>query len=198
LRGSAGVIWRYGWRVMRPRDLGDVGLLAVILAAALGVAGCSGAQSRPTSAGPMSSSPVPAAGDVAHVFLRLDASGAGSVVLTGAIGDHGRAKTAQHEIAQAPYVVSNLEVSLTRGSLRLSETAALTRAPGLDLDRRNCSEGASRIVDLPIRSGTGAYASLHGAIPMTATFAVLWPRYPSGTHRGQCAVPVGPARNGTA
>lgn len=135
---------------------------AVVLAVSSGLASASG-----TSAG----------GEVhAYEADTNDAGNLGTVILTGAITDHG----IDHQGA-GPNGSNRLVLS--KGTFSLDVTAVGTKLHNLPVDPTTCSADGTVAGRTPIvpGSGTGAYAGIDGTLEVEASEASILPR-----KHGQC------------
>ena len=133
---------------------------AVVVAGALALAACSAAgQSSPaavTTAAP--------GVDVVHLTAYTDNDGPTSVVVvTGAIGDFGKAVRGN----------GDLEVDLSGGTFRLGtqklEAAFATAMKNLTPNKVTCSGTATATGTAAVGSGTGKYAGIAGSLSLRIT-----------------------------
>lgn len=98
-------------------------------------------------------------------------------VVTGTIGDFGPAATVFPDGKVDPSHSSELDLKLTRGSIRLDvsalDKAFVVTASHEPIYSRTCSDSASVMAAAPIvkRSGTGSYVGIGGSFKMTATLS---------------------------
>ncbi len=129
------------------------------------------------------SASTPPGGQV-ELFSNPTASGAsGSVLIAGAIGDHG--KYVQVNANGTPDSNGGyLKVSLQNGTFEVKFTAAtvLHKTPF----KATCSGIFSERTPGVVLSGTGQYAGISGALEFSATHVLLSSRHTSGPDAGQC------------
>jgi hypothetical protein len=120
------------------------------------------------------------------VFVAPTASGHSRALITGAVGDYGRATNTDRNgkvDAKGHYV----KLSLAHGSFELDTTrlnTALKDAKAV-VNGRTCSLFLSAAATLPLLAGTGRYAGIQGSVRLTATLAEVTRR----TSSGACANP---------
>lgn len=109
--------------------------------------------------------------------------GGGTVLITGAIGDHGKTQS----VTKAGKVSSNgnyVRLTMTRGNILLNAAklnAAVGHAFGLTkFNSTTCSFSVSVSSSLPIVSGTGLYATASGSAHVTISAGFLAPRLKNG------------------
>jgi hypothetical protein len=119
-----------------------------------------------------------------QLFSNPTISGAtGSVLIVGAIGDHG--KYVQENATGTPDPNGNyLKVSLHNGTFEVKFTAAtvLHKTPF----KATCSGIAAERTPSVVLNGTGQYTGISGTLEFTATHVLLSSRHTSGPDAGQC------------
>jgi hypothetical protein len=134
-----------------------------------------------------SSAPSTRAGGSVNVYLSSkylspNPSAGGSILFTGAIGDHGR----------TPILIKGKKcfssVKLQKGTFEItpSKTNAITNAKTLTINRATCSHSHSENARVTVLDGTGLYAGINGTLIITVDYARVDPRYTSGSHKGRC------------
>lgn len=110
----------------------------------------------------------------------------GSVLLTGAIGDHGRSQSVNkgHDV----------KLTLSKGTLTLNKTKidkALTEAfSHAKLNKATCSTSVAASGTLPIVKGTGSYAGASGSAHLTIAIGFILPRKAGKCNTSMHAKPV--------
>ena len=105
-----------------------------------------------------------------------------TVILTGAIGDFGKATRVTRSGASDPGNGSELNLALSKGSFRLDiaglEKKLVTAFRDFPSDHRTCSGTVSEADTAPVvaRSGQGAYAGISGSLTMTEAIAEVDPK----------------------
>jgi opacity protein-like surface antigen len=131
---------------------------------------------------------VPKPGKVnVYVTPRPDNSGAGTIVITGAIGDYGKTQSIDKNGKKDPNGVFQ-KVTLKRGTFVVDTTALdkkLNSAP-FKPNPATCSANSSVTAPTSLSKGTGLYFGIGGSVKITVTFAAIAPRYTSGAKKGQC------------
>ena len=116
------------------------------------------------------------------------------VLITGAIGDYGRAikinKADKRDVSGA-----YSRLVLHEGTI-IADGAALQKEIQIGEDHahinlKSCSLQGSVSAPVQIVSGTGAYAGITGTIKVTFTLAELGETYHSGPRQGQCNTKTG-------
>jgi hypothetical protein len=113
----------------------------------------------------------------------------GSVLLTGAIGDHGRSQSVNK--AGKPSSKGNyIKLTLSKGTVTLNKTKldkALAKAFGAaTVNKATCSASVTASETIPFVNGTGRYAGASGSAHITVAFGFILPRYKSGAKAGKC------------
>jgi hypothetical protein len=113
----------------------------------------------------------------------------GSVLVTGAVGDHGRSQTVNKAGKPSPggtYV----KLTLSQGTVTLNQLKlgmAINQAFSKVVpDTATCSLSVVASATIPIISGTGLYANASGSANITVALGFIQPRYTSGAKSGQC------------
>jgi len=165
---------------MRMRVWVCVGLATLALCAGAAVA----------SAAPAASSPIaglPSDGTI-EVFVTVGTGTGGTIVIAGAIGDHGKVLTVGANgkpNANGHYV----DVTLQKGTFKIDKTAldkASDDAPPTVMSATTCSFGGSATAPVTISDGTGDYTGISGTVKVTLTFGGDLPVYATGKHKGKC------------
>ncbi len=108
----------------------------------------------------------------------------GTIVVTGAIGDYGRAVKAD-SAGRAVKSGGYTSLVLRKGTILIDGSqlrAAVQHSQSSDFNAVTCSGSESVSAPVPIVSGTKAYAGISGSLIATATFVFIAPL----TSRGQC------------
>lgn len=131
----------------------------------------------------------PAGGPIRVFGTSSGLGGGGTVLVTGAVGDHGTSRSVNKSgkpAANGHYV----KLSLTQGTILLNKTkldASINRAFGAaKVNPATCSLSVVASGTLPIVSGTGHYAGVAGTVRITIGVGFILPRYTSGARAGQC------------
>jgi hypothetical protein len=137
------------------------------------------------------------AGGPIQLFITpsLTGRGGGSVLITGAVGDYGRATKVNAAGKPDPTGGYSL-VKLRHGSVLINATelrkqiqAAMHAAQP---DLASCSLQGSVSAPISIVGGSGQYAAISGTGSAAFTFAELGARYTHGPHKGACNLTQGP------
>jgi len=129
------------------------------------------------------SASTPPGGQV-ELFSNPTISGAaGSVLIVGAIGDHGKYVQVNATGTPDPNG-SYLKVSLHNGTFEVKFTAAtvLDKTPF----KATCSGIFAERTPSVVLNGTGQYAGISGTLEFTGTHVLLSSRHTSGPDAGQC------------
>ena len=112
----------------------------------------------------------------------------GTIVIVGAIGDHGT--TLQTNKAGKPDPNGNyVKISLQKGTFEVDSTAlnaTTAKLPPKILNNTTCSMLFTGTAPVKLYNGTGLYQGLKGTATITVSFGGISPFYTSGTHKGQC------------
>jgi hypothetical protein len=124
------------------------------------------------------------AGGAINLFSHPTTSGtSGTILIAGAIGDHGRYLASDRNGKPDPQG-SYLKIILKKGTFEINATS-LTDKPQAH-DTATCSAIFSGTAATPVLNGTGLYTGIKGTIHTTELHALLASRYTSGKHKGQC------------
>jgi hypothetical protein len=138
------------------------------------------------SGAPAVGSAAPAGGPV-RIFVTPGNGAAGTILITGAIGDYGTTTT----VDQNGKADSNGNFAwnvLKRGTFMADLTAlnAAANSQQPTMYPASCSGVFSARGPVTLSKGTGGYKGISGTLQVTETFAVVLPRYTSGAKKGQC------------
>jgi hypothetical protein len=169
------LISRRGHKKMRRKLV--CGMAAIL--AVLGVAG--------VGIGSAVAATTPKGGPIG-LFAKLNNGPSGSIVVAGAIGDHGTILNVDKD--GKPSQNGNfVKVTLEQGTFELNVTAVNkmfdTTRPQLQ-SGETCSIGFIGSAPVKLLNGTGLYTGISGTANVTATFAGVGSRYKSGAKKGQC------------
>jgi hypothetical protein len=109
-------------------------------------------------------------------------------VLTGAIGDYGKATSIDKD-GKADRNGTYEAVKLQMGTFEVNSSlldAGLRKAQPA-VNQTTCSGWFSATAPVTLLDGTGLYKGIGGTVTATATFAFVLPRHTSGTKKGQCS-----------
>jgi hypothetical protein len=129
------------------------------------------------------SSSAPAGGPI-HVFVQpSQGQGNGKILITGAIGDYGATHKASSSGGKT-YATATLK----KGAITFDLTAINTKVNHTTptLDKATCSAWLSESAPVPVVSGTGLYAGIHGTVRLTESFGFIGSTYKSGPKKGKC------------
>jgi hypothetical protein len=124
-------------------------------------------------------------GGSVHVFATPGPTG--TILLTGAIGDYGKTLNinANGKVdANGHYV----KVNLKHGTFEINAVALNVKLAKVNpsINKTTCSGEGSGTGSVTLLDGTGLYKGLSGTLNVTASFAVIAPRFTSGKSKGQC------------
>jgi hypothetical protein len=119
---------------------------------------------------------------------------AGTIVIVGAIGDHG--KTLSMTKSGKPSNNGNfVRITLQKGSFMVDSTklnaAGNTNRPTIN-NLATCSFMANITAPVRFFNGTGLYAGISGTATITVSFGGVSPFYKSGPHQGLCNTHTAP------
>lgn len=131
----------------------------------------------------------PAGGAIRVFGVSNGLGGGGKVLITGAIGDHGKTESANKSgqpRANGSYVL----LKLTKGTILLNKTTLDQKINGAfnkaKLDQATCSLSAAATGVLPFVTGTGLYTGISGSVRIAIAAGFTLPRFTSGAKAGQC------------
>ncbi len=107
----------------------------------------------------------------------------GTVAITGAIGDYGKAVKAD-SAGKADNKGSYTSLVLKKGTILIDASqlrAAVQNSQSTDFNAVTCSGSEAVTAAVPIVSGTKAYAGIAGSLTATATFVFIAPLTSNGT-----------------
>ena len=159
-------------------------LSAVVAVTVLAIAGAAGA---------LAASSGQAGGSFRVFGVSNGLGGGGTVLLTGAIGDHGRSQSVTKSGKASPNG-SYVKLKLSRGTLTLNKTGldnAINKAyRSSHVNRANCSFSVAASGKLPFVSGTGHYAGVKGSAHVTVAVGLIFPRKNGKCNAGNHTTPV--------
>jgi hypothetical protein len=124
------------------------------------------------------------AGGAISLFSHPTPSGtSGTILIAGAIGDHGRYLASDRNGRPDPQG-SYLKVILKKGTFEINATS-LTDEPQAR-DAATCSAVFSGTSTTAVLNGTGLYIGIRGTLHTTELHALLASRYARGRNQGQC------------
>jgi hypothetical protein len=146
-----------------------LGLLAVLAAAILLVAGVTGA----------SASTPP--GSALQFWATPTTAGANNLVITGAIGDYGTSLNIDQN-GKTNAKGSYAQITLQKGTFRINRTAFNTAAnkASFPIDKASCSSEGSITAPATISNGTGLYKNISGKAHITLTLVWILSRDTNG------------------
>ncbi len=129
----------------------------------------------------------PAGGSIQIYNYSTSPGGIGSILITGAIGDHG--KTLPTNEAGKPDPNGDyVTVKLTKGTFEINATKLNAKASheSPTISQASCSAALTVTSPVTLLNGTGLYKGITGTVHITASDAFILPRLTSGTNAGQC------------
>jgi hypothetical protein len=115
------------------------------------------------------------------------ANGGGTILVTGAIGDHGKTLNIDANGKPDPNG-EHVRVTLTKGTFEVDAVAldAQTNKASPTFSQATCSAAFSATGPVTLLDGTGLYKGISGTVNVKISIAFLLPRFKSGKHEGQC------------
>jgi hypothetical protein len=151
-------------------------ILPVVVTAGLLMSACSATPTKQPIAGSTTSAAGPTAGGNVHLTAYTDNDGPTfPVILSGAVGDYGKAQSVNPDGSVNTEHTSQLNLMLTRGSFRLSiaelDKKFVAMLAKLPVNTTTCSLTASVNERVPVvaGSGTGSYKGISGTFALTVT-----------------------------
>jgi len=122
-----------------------------------------------------------------RIFGTAGNGAAGTIVVTGAIGDYGKTLKMDKNGKANPNG-NCVEITLKKGTFEVNATtlnATMAKARGT-FAPATCSFSVTGSAPTTLFNGTGLYKGISGTVRITINFAGVGPRYASGTHKGEC------------
>jgi hypothetical protein len=136
---------------------------------------------------PASAQSVPVGGAI-RIWATPALNGAGaSIVITGAIGDYGKALSVNANGTANPNG-NYVKITLHRGGFTVNSTTLNQKSNNAQpiANMTTCSAWLSVSGPVTLSAGTGLYKGISGTVNVTQTFAFIIRRYAIGAHAGQC------------
>lgn len=156
--------------------------VAIAIATALTITGAGAAVAVATSS-------APAGGSFRVLGVSSGTGTGGTVLLTGAIGDHGRSQSV-NKAGKPASGGAYVKLTLAKGTLTLNKTKldkAITKAfKAAKLNSATCSVSVAGSGPLRIVKSSGLYKGASGSARATVTIGFVLPRYTSGPKKGKC------------
>lgn len=129
------------------------------------------------------SSSTPAGGQIHMIVQPAQAQGSGKILITGAIGDYGATHKAKNTGGKT-YATATLK----KGTITfdLGAITAKVNHANPAVDKATCSASIVETAPVPVVSGTGLYAGIHGSVRLTESFGFIGSTYKSGSKKGKC------------
>jgi hypothetical protein len=127
--------------------------------------------------------PASPAGGAVHVFVDVDTQSATSpILLTGAIGDFGKA-TVTDKNGKPDDDGNYVHVALKKGTFLVNETQLNKNFDGAKptVDQATCSLSVAATGPVTLSDGTGLYRGVHGTVKMSQAAGLLFPLKADGT-----------------
>ena len=111
-----------------------------------------------------------------------NSTGAGKVIVTGAIGDYGPAQKV-NSAGKPSAKGASRKLVLKKGTIiiNVSQFTAAQNNLNPTIDNTNCSATGTIAAPVQIVSGTGAYVGITGTVNLTADVAFILPKTKSGS-----------------
>ena len=156
-----------------------VGRAAIAVAAVLGGALVGGTSALGAS--------TPAGGSIDFLASSSATGGGGTIIVTGAIGDHGKTLNIDANGKPDPNG-EHVKVTLTEGTFEVDAVPldAQTNKASPTFSPATCSAALSATGPVTLVDGTGLYKGITGTVSVNISIAFLLPRYTSGKHKGKC------------
>jgi hypothetical protein len=129
---------------------------------------------------------MPAGGQI-YVQATGSEGPAGTIIITGAIGDYGKTLSIDKN-GKTDNNGNYVRITLKKGTFEVNSTAlnAKTRNAQPIINTTTCSFRFTGTDPVTLFNGTGLYAGLKGKVLITLSFGGVGPLYKSGPHKGQC------------
>jgi hypothetical protein len=125
-------------------------------------------------------------------FIRMyitpgSGTGAGTVVIIGAIGDFGKVRTVNLSGSADP-TGNYLSLKLQKGAFEVNRSTLVTEQNSTlpTLTPATCSGLLTTTAPVTLFNGSGLYSGITGAVSATLVEAFVLPRYSTGKSKGQC------------
>jgi len=128
----------------------------------------------------------PAGGSV-RVFATPTNGGNATILITGAVGDYGKALDINKNGTADPNG-NYVKMMLHKGTFEVNSTTLNAKANNAQptVNKATCSAVISVTAPVTLFNGTGLYTGIAGTVNITETYAFILPQYTSGKDKGQC------------
>jgi hypothetical protein len=112
---------------------------------------------------------------------------AGTIIVTGAIGDYGKTLSINKN-GKTDNNGNFVRITLRQGTFEVDATALNARESHTQalINKTTCSIHFTGTAPVTLFNGTGLYKGIKGKVLITVSFGGVGPRYGSGAHKGQC------------
>ena len=127
------------------------------------------------------------AGGAVYIHATGSNGPAGTIIITGAIGDYGKTLSIDKN-GKTDNNGNYVKITLQQGTFEVNSTAlnAKTNHAQPIVDKATCSFRFTGTGPVTLFNGTGLYKGIKGKVLITICYGGVGPRYKSGTHKGQC------------
>jgi hypothetical protein len=127
------------------------------------------------------------AGGTIRIYAPTTNGAAGTLIVTGAIGDYG--KTLQMtKSGKADGNGNYIKATLQKGTfmINLVRFNAILNKAGGSVNKTTCSFSFGGTGPVTLFNGTGLYSGISGTVSVTLSFVGVGPLYASGKNKGKC------------
>ena len=127
------------------------------------------------------------AGGAVYLHATGNNGPAGTIIITGAIGDYGKTLSVDKN-GKTDNNGNFVKITLHQGTFEVNSTAlnAKTNHAQPVFNKTTCSFHLSGTGPVTFFNGTGLYEGIKGKALITVSFGAVGARYKSGSHKGQC------------
>ncbi len=127
------------------------------------------------------------AGGAVYIHATGGNGPAGTIIITGAIGDYGKTLSIDKN-GKTDNNGNYVKITLRHGTFEVNSTVlnAKTNHARPTINKATCSFRFSATAPVTLFNGTGLYAGIKGKVMITISFGVVGPLAKSGPNRGHC------------